>query len=61
MGEFDKLSQGFPGSIEVHHDIPQSRQLSDPYGSEVLPVAAKNETVAYTHLLLKLGKDLVAT
>lgn len=61
MGEFERLSRDFPGSTEVNYDIPQSRQLGDPFGSEVLPVALTNEIVAYKHLLLKLGKDRVAT
>jgi hypothetical protein len=61
VAEFDKLSRHFPGSTEVNHDIPQSQKVGDPFGSEVLPVAVMNETAAYKHLLLKLGKDRVAT
>jgi hypothetical protein len=61
VGEFDKLSRHFPGSTEVNHDIPQSRQVDDPFGSEVLPVDVMDEIVAYKHLLLKLGKERVAT
>jgi hypothetical protein len=61
VGEFDKLSRHFPASTEVNHDIPQSRQVGDPFSSEVLPVAVMDETVAYKHLLPKLGKDRVAT
>jgi len=60
VGELEKLSRDCRGGTEVNHDIPQSGQLGTPFGRKVLPVAVRSEIVAYTHLLLKLGKDRVA-